>query len=102
MSTITKWIAPQNPYQYDLENALKNSHITYWRQSRRFHVGDEIYIYISKDVREVRYKFVVEETDISINTSEDPFWLPGAYKAEHLLRCKIRLLKNIPTRCNNL
>ncbi len=65
---IKNWLFPANPKYYDIETEIKKNPADFlWKQSGNISVGNTVYLYITAPVSELRYKFVVTETDIPYN-----------------------------------
>lgn len=79
------FIFPCNPNQYDCIKCFENTENVDWRQNiNNCNVGDIVYIYISKPYSQIRYKTVIEKTNIPFNDSNkedfkyytDPGFIP--------------------------
>ena len=93
---ITEWLVPCNPNLYDIDNAVLKTKEMYWRQNANYSVGDIMYIYVSRDVGEIRYKFEVEKLDIRIPKEMDQYWLDQEEASKNPIRNKLKLLNCFP------
>ncbi|MBN3555707.1 HNH endonuclease [Fictibacillus nanhaiensis] len=71
------WLVPANPSEYDLEGAFSQYEILDWKRSFNYENGDLLFLYVSGNVRKVRYKVEVIEgtvrrSDVYYNKM---FWL---------------------------
>lgn len=55
------WLIPANPSEYDLERAFSRYDTLDWKRSFKYENGDVLLIYVSGNVRKVRYKVEVIE-----------------------------------------
>ena len=68
---MTTWIFPAQPPcrgGYDFEHDFKNDGFVLWGktpQMKSIESGDCIYIYLSSPVKEIRYKCIVEDADVT-------------------------------------
>lgn len=69
--TQKSWIISANPKIYKHEEAFKRGYIE-WSQVHKYSIGDIVYIYVSDQIKKVRYKTTVDEIDIRVvNTFSD-------------------------------
>ena len=71
------WLVPANPNEYDIESAFTRYDTLDWKRSYNYENGDILYIYVSGNVRKVRYKVEVVEglvrsKDVTYNKT---FWM---------------------------
>ncbi|RHW38191.1 HNH endonuclease [Neobacillus notoginsengisoli] len=95
------WLMPANPYDYDVEGAFSYYDTIDWKRSFNYENGDILFIYVSGNVRKVRYKVeviegIVKENDIIYDKQ---FWLDEEKfkKSEEYDYTRIRLLDEIDT-----
>lgn len=55
------WLIPANPSEYDLERAFSRYDTLDWKRSFKYENGDILLIYVSGNVRKIRYKVEVIE-----------------------------------------
>ncbi len=80
-----EWIIPCNLDYYDLPNALKKLKIIDWSQPRQMknaHVGDMVYIYLSKKPGEIRYKGAILAVGKTENIIDDSTFSKGGSGTE--------------------
>ncbi len=65
------WLIPSNQKYFDLESCFKKYGKVYWSQYYNYHKGDIGYIYSSIPNSTIRYKIVMEETDLPSNPNID-------------------------------
>ena len=58
------WLVPANPRYFDLDAHLATSSELLWKQSTTILPGDEVYLYVTAPASEVRWHFVVLESDL--------------------------------------
>ena len=59
------WIVSCNPNYYDVEGAFRDLPVVTWRQKFTAKSGDTVLIYVSGDIKAIRYQCRVEEADLS-------------------------------------
>jgi 5-methylcytosine-specific restriction enzyme A len=55
------WLVPANPNEYDIERAISHYDTLDWKRSFNYENGDILFLYVSGNVRKVRYKVEVIE-----------------------------------------
>lgn len=65
----THWILACNPDIYDIDEAVKNMPFIPFSRNSGMQVGDVIYLYVSGNVRKLKYRFVV--TGVGIQRPEE-------------------------------
>lgn len=91
---MTKWIMSANPLIFDHKLAFDMNGFIDWNQTRKFTVGDIVYIYSSKSVSKVQFKAYVEKINMSADEVVDNsiFWKKdNVEKKKKYMR--LRLLK---------
>lgn len=59
------WFIPCNPTIFNIDKAINTlDGFCWWRQNNQFSIGDIAFIYITKPFQCIRYRMVVEKTDI--------------------------------------
>jgi 5-methylcytosine-specific restriction protein A len=95
------WLIPANPNEYDVEGAFSNYETIDWKRSYKYENGDIIFIYISGDVRRVRYKVEVLEGLVKDNNivNDKKFWVDEEKfeKSKEYDFTRIRLLDEVDT-----
>ncbi|MGI6222018.1 MAG: HNH endonuclease [Prevotella sp.] len=68
------WFLPCNPTIFNIDKAINTlDGFCWWRQNNHFSIGDIVFIYITKPYQCIRYRMVVEKTDIpEIDVPEHP------------------------------
>jgi len=61
------WLVPANPNEYDIESAFTRYDTLDWKRSYNYENGDILYIYVSGNIRKVRYKVEVVEGLVRTN-----------------------------------
>ncbi|MCD7809729.1 MAG: MmcQ/YjbR family DNA-binding protein [Erysipelotrichaceae bacterium] len=62
--TIDEWIIPANPKYYDMIHCFDDRNMITWKQTSKMHVGDIVYMYVTKPIGAILYKCQVIEVDI--------------------------------------
>lgn len=70
------WLRSANSNMYDHKGAFDKFGFIDWRQHNKFKVRDIVYIYSSSNDKRIRYKTIVEKTDIPFEEINDDkeFW----------------------------
>ena len=93
------WLVPANPNDYDIESAFGYYDTIDWKRSYNYENGDILFIYVSGNVRKVRYK--VEVIEGFVETGDMPydkrFWNDEEkYKrSQDFDRTRIRLIDEV-------
>lgn len=53
---VTEWIISGNPEQYNVVDAFHNLHRVDWAQKANMTAGDIVYIYVSGNVKAIKFK----------------------------------------------
>lgn len=61
---VTEWIISDNPEQYNVVDAFHNLHRVDWAQKANMTVGDIVYIYISGNVKAIKFKCRVNKASL--------------------------------------
>lgn len=56
-----EWVMPINPHYFDVFNYFDSTGTFYWEQKKSFKKDDIIYLYVTKPVGSIMYKFRVQE-----------------------------------------
>lgn len=67
----TEWIISSNPEKYRVIDAFHDLHKVDWKQSVNMVVGDIVYIYVSGDIRTIKFKCRVNKSDIKVPNIDD-------------------------------
>lgn len=70
---MAEWIISGNPKKYDVIGAFRDLGIIGWGQSANMEVGDIVYIYVSGDVRQIKFRCrvnAVNQEDVAIDDSD--------------------------------
>lgn len=95
------WLIPGNPNEYDLASAFSRYETLDWKRSYNYENGDILFIYVSGNIRKVRYKVEVIEGLIRANdvfhnktlwNNEEKF-----EKSKQWDRTRIRLVDEVDT-----
>jgi 5-methylcytosine-specific restriction enzyme A len=90
------WLMPANQNDYDVEGAFSYYDTIDWKRSYNYENGDIIFIYVSGNVKKVRYKVEVIEGLVQDNdiTYDNSFWKDEEKFKQSLKydRSRIRLL----------
>lgn len=95
------WLMPANPNDYDVEGAFTYYDTIDWKRSYNYENGDIIFVYVSGNIKKVRFKVEVVEgivrDDEIIN--DDTYWLDEEkYKhSQGYNRSRIRLINEVDT-----
>ncbi len=87
------WLMPANSKYYDHKAAFEKCGYIDWKQTRRFNVGDVVYLYCTSPISKVRYKTVVEEIDLTPH--EDEYWKTDYSQKLGNKSMRLRLVKTI-------
>lgn len=95
------WLVPANPNDYDVEGAFSYYDTIDWKRSFNYENGDILFIYVSGNIRKVRFKVeviegIVKDKDI---TYDKKFWLDEEKykKSKEYDYTRIRLIDEIDT-----
>ena len=61
---VTEWIISGNPEQYNVVDAFHNLHRVDWAQKANMTAGDIVYIYVSGNVKAIKFKCRVNKADL--------------------------------------
>lgn len=61
------WLVPANPNEYDIERAISHYDTLDWKRSFKYENGDILFLYVSGNIRKVRYKVEVIEGLVNEN-----------------------------------
>lgn len=61
---VTEWIISGNPEQYNVVDAFHNLHRVDWTQKANMTAGDIVYIYVSGNVKAIKFKCRVTKADL--------------------------------------
>jgi 5-methylcytosine-specific restriction enzyme A len=95
------WLIPANPNDYNVEGAFSYYDTIDWKRSYNYENGDILFIYVSGNVRKVRYKVEVIEglvVDSQI-TYDNTFWLDEEKyeQSKEYERSRVRLVDEVDT-----
>lgn len=77
---MAEWIISGNPDKYDVVGAFHELGVIDWTQHANFAVGDFVYIYVSGNVKALRFKCVVNRVDMKFPDIDDQkFNISGEY-----------------------
>ena len=68
---VTEWIISGNPEQYNVVDAFHNLHRVDWAQKANMTVGDIVYIYISGNVKAIKFKCRVNKANLDEPNIDD-------------------------------
>lgn len=95
------WLVPANPNDYDVEGAFSYYDTIDWKRSFNYENGDILFIYVSGNIRKVRFKVEVIEGIVKDKeiTYDKKFWLDEEKykKSKEYDYTRIRLLYEIDT-----
>lgn len=96
------WILPANGKLYDHASAFQKWGFIDWRQnSRKYQVGDIIYIYCTRPYKKIMYKTIVEQINLTVNeiVNDYSFWTDKNeyYKALSGMYVRLKLLEQVNT-----
>jgi 5-methylcytosine-specific restriction enzyme A len=95
------WLMPANPNDYDVEGAFNYYDTIDWKRSYNYENGDIIFIYVSGNIRKVRYKVEVIEGLVKDDNIiyDKSFWLDEEKyeKSKEYDYTRIRLLDEVDT-----
>lgn len=93
------WCISSNPKKYDAVSAFKKLNIVEWRQAKQLNnasIGDQVFIYVSEPVKEIKIKAEIIELNIDkdkLSINDDEFYLPGGRdslgESSHYMKLKI-------------
>ena len=77
---MAEWIISGNPDKYDVVGAFHELGVVDWTQHANFAVGDFVYIYVSGNVKALRFKCVVNRVNMRFPDIDDQkFNISGEY-----------------------
>lgn len=68
---VTEWIISGNPEQYNVVDAFHNLHRVDWAQKANMTAGDIVYIYVSGNVKAIKFKCRVNKVDLDESDIDD-------------------------------
>ena len=68
---VTEWIISGNPEQYNVVDAFHNLHRVDWAQKANMRAGDIVYIYVSGNVKAIKFKCRVNKADLDESDIDD-------------------------------
>lgn len=68
---VTEWIISGNPEQYNVVDAFYNLHRVDWAQKANMTAGDIVYIYVSGNVKAIKFKCRVNKADLDESDIDD-------------------------------
>ena len=68
---VTEWIISGNPEQYNVVDAFHNLHRVDWAQKANMTAGDIVYIYVSGNVKAIKFKCRVNKADLDESDIDD-------------------------------
>lgn len=68
---MAEWIIPGNPNKYDVVSAFRELKRIDWTQSVNIASGDIVYIYVTGNVKELRFKCRANKVNLSIPDIDD-------------------------------
>lgn len=95
------WLVPANPNEYDIESAFTRYDTLDWKRSYNYENGDILYIYVSGNIKKVRYKVEVVEGLVRTNDVKytKTFWMDEQKfeQSKEWDRTRIRLVDEVDT-----
>ncbi|WP_397539817.1 HNH endonuclease [Rummeliibacillus pycnus] len=95
------WLVPANPNEYDIESAFPRYDTLDWKRSYNYENGDILYIYVSGNIKKVRYKVEVVEGLVRTNDVKynKKFWMDEQKfeQSKEWGRTRIRLVDEVDT-----
>ena len=93
------WLVPANPNEYDIESAFTRYDTLDWKRSYNYENGDILYIYVSGNIKKVRYKVEVVEGLVRTNDVKytKTFWMDEQKfeQSKEWNRTRIRLVDEV-------
>lgn len=91
---MTEWLMSANSQKYNHQLAFQERGYVYWRQIRKFVVGDLIYFYCTKPIGQIQYLAVVDQIAIPYEKIEnDKEYYENPSQMSQGMYIKLRLLK---------
>ncbi|MCD7894061.1 MAG: MmcQ/YjbR family DNA-binding protein [Erysipelotrichaceae bacterium] len=84
--TIDEWIIPANPKYYDMIHCFDDKNMITWKQTSKMHVGDIVYMYVTKPIGAILYKCQVMEVDIPFEYQDKNLRISKIMKLQLLQR----------------
>lgn len=77
---MESWIISANGRVYNHEMAFQKNGYIDWKQTRKYELGDIIYIYCTKPISAIQYKTVVTAVNqpLLCITDDSSFWVKGS------------------------
>lgn len=91
-----KWIISANPEGYYHDKSFEKNGFIDWNQyGRTFSIGDVVYVYVSKTLKRIVYKTVVEKVNLTVGEyiDDSEFWIGEVKKADYKVR--LRLIEEV-------
>ncbi len=77
---MTEWIIPGNPRAYNVVDAFHELKKINWKQSTNIAAGDIVYIYLSGDIRALRFKCRATKVNLEVpDINDQKFDVSGKY-----------------------
>ena len=100
---IKKWMIPANPKYFDIAGCLNKYGYVYWRQHFNFQTDDIIYVYVASPDSAVKFKCIVEKSDMPLPSEKEMEFEIGYYvnpndyenSKQHNRWMKLKLLSSI-------
>ncbi|MCD7840179.1 MAG: MmcQ/YjbR family DNA-binding protein [Erysipelotrichaceae bacterium] len=84
--TIDEWIIPANPKYYDMIHCFDDRNMITWKQTSNMHIGDIVYMYVTKPIGAILYKCQVIEVDIPYDYQDKNLKMSKIMKLQLLQR----------------
>lgn len=82
---MNKWVMSANPNVFNHEKAFQEKGYIDWKQTRKFSVGDIIYVYVTKPISKIQFKAKVVSVYMAEEEIDDysKYWVKEKPKDLH-------------------
>ncbi len=96
---MQNWLISANKNIYNYSEAFEKWGYIDWRQSRKYSVGDTVFIYCTKPIQKIVYKTTVEKEGMTFSeiTDDKEFWIDEKeyYKSQEGTYVRLRLIDEV-------
>ena len=96
---MSYWIMSANPSFYDHGGAIQKYGYIYWKQTRRFAIGDIVFLYCTKPYSKIMFMTRVEDIDIGEPKEGLEFWKKKAPSSNNARYMRLALISAVDDDC---
>lgn len=95
---MAEWLVSGNPRKYDVVGAFRELHKVDWKQTTNVQENDIVYIYVSADVQQVKFKCRANKVNLTIPDIDDnKYNISGEYDGSAGRYMELELLEEFDT-----